>query len=320
MIMPKPLLPGDCVGLIAPASPIREQEHKACVIALEHMGYTVIEGESLKQNASRYGYLAGDAKTRAKDVNDMFANRQIKGIFCTRGGYGSMELLDYLDYECIASNPKVFIGYSDITCLHAAFGKKCGFITFHGPMVKPNLLLEGDILKYNVDSLQNVLSLRDSLKVDFKNPSGEEIQLLVQGKKVETKKLEGKLFGGNLSVLARLLGTPYSPVGNGEILFLEDIGEPVSKIHMYLEQMRYAGMFADIKCILLGEFTGCTNEKYDKSLKIHTFFQEWFAPLGIPVLSNICSDHRRCMGTLPLGAMCRVTINDRKIVFYIDNF
>lgn len=327
-------------GLIAPASSITPAEHIKCVKALEKLGFAVTEGESLKQDENKYGYLAGEARRRAKDVNDMFADPQVEAIFCTRGGYGSMELLEYLDYELIAANPKVFVGYSDITSLHTAFAKYCGFVIFHGPMVKPNFLpMLGDgseigngekmepgkeeELKYMLESLYTAWNFweknRDATSygigerhekqrrkgMTFQNPPGEEIKLLNKGRN-KAGCVEGRLFGGNLSVLAKLLGTAFSPVGNGEILFLEDIGESVSRIHMCLEQMKLAGMFQGVRGILLGDFTDCTNEKYDNSLAVQQFLQEWMEPLGIPVLCNVCSDHRNPMGTLPLGAVCRV--------------
>lgn len=308
-------------GLIAPASPITPGEHIKCVKVLEQLGFTVAEGESLKQDENKYGYLAGEARKRAKDVNDMFADPQVEAIFCTRGGYGSMELLEYLDYELIAANPKIFVGYSDITSLHTAFAKYCGFVTFHGPMVKPDLLSviedgqESDNdekmeqekeaeLKYMMESLQAAWDFGRK-GITFQNPTGEKIRVLNQGR-TKAGYVEGRLFGGNLSVLARLLGTVFSPVGNGEILFLEDIGESISRIHMCLIQMKLAGMFQGVQGILLGDFTDCTNEKYDDSLEVEHFLQEWLEPLGIPVLCNICSDHRKPMGTLPLGAWCHV--------------
>ena len=337
-IFPKPLQPGACIGLIGPASPIPAGGIIKCADLLRRLGHYVIVGEALKQECNLYGYLAGSAKSRAEDINRMFADSRVDAIFCTRGGYGSAELVKYLDYECIRQNPKIFVGYSDITALHAALGKRCGFVTFHGPMVWTNLLPGGNMsVADTVYSMRNLYTACNmKRRMVFRNPPGEELQIICTGEhsqnigqhegcnqqNMEEQRRsvaqiqQGRLFGGNLSVLAHLLGTPFSPIGEGEILFLEEVGESIARIHMYLIQMKSAGLFDGVKGILLGDFTDCRNDKYDETLGVQTFLQEWFERLGIPVLGNVCSDHRRgAMMTLPLGAWCRMDIVKREIVF-----
>lgn len=326
MIFPRPLQKGDCVGLIAPSSSITPEEHVLCVKILEEKGYKVIEGKTLKNNISLYGYLAGDAKERADDMNEMFANTKVKAIFCTRGGYGSAELLDYLDYEMIRKNPKIFVGYSDITSIHMVLQKYCKLITFHGPMIKSDLLtiteeIEEDIIKrikreadyiYMMESLHAAYNIK-KFSV-FKNAPGQELQVVKDGY------AKGRLVGGNLSVLVRSLGTPYAPDFKGKILFLEDVGESIPKVHMYLLQMYQAGIFKEITGILLGDFTECTNKEFDNHTKVQEFLKEWFLRLEIPVIQNVTSDHRFPMGTLPLGAWCemRATTYEKGIFFFRD--
>lgn len=307
MVFPKLLKEGDWVGLIAPSSPISVSDRFLCESCLKKMGYRVLVGECLKNNKNVYGYLAGDCESRAKEINEMFGEEKVKGIFCARGGYGSSQLLPHLDYEMIRQNPKVFVGYSDVTSIHAVLQKYGELITFHGPMVKTDLLMtkKGD---YTQKSFQDAISIKN--KYQFENPKGEEFSVLQSGEAT------GRLIGGNLSVLAKLAGTPYVPCTTKGILFLEEVGESIPKIDMYLNQMKYAGMFVGVKGILLGDFTQCNNEKYDDDLKIENFLKEWFLQFSIPVMGNIYSDHRKPMGTLPMGIWCKMNTYERKLIFY----
>lgn len=325
MIFPKALKPGACVGLLAPSSPITREERILCEKKLREMGYCVLTGETLKRDEKLHGYLAGDAQSRAADINHMFADAEVDAIFCVRGGYGSSQLLKYLDYGCIRRNPKIFIGYSDITSLHTAFQKYCNLVTFHGPMVLPDLAAGKDMDleeaadsatvdeagKVKADAVYTIKGLYAACNIEksmiFENPPGQELRVINEGCG------EGRLAGGNLSVLARSLGTAFSPATEGSILFLEDVGESVPRLDMYLTQMQYAGIFTGVKGILLGDFTECSNEKYDKKLDVDTFLKQWFQKLKIPVLANVCSDHRKPMGTLPLGAFCRMRAVEKKI-------
>lgn len=297
MIFPGKLRQGACVGLVAPASPVTREERLKCEQRLCELGFSVVVGESLLRDENYYGYLAGGAKERAEDLIRMFQDDRVEAVFCTRGGYGSMELLPYLDYGCIGRNPKIFAGFSDITAMHTALGKYCNLVTFHGPMVRSNLLGEPD--GYTLESFFAVCNMEKA--TEFHNPPGEEINVLWEGS------AGGTLVGGNLSVLARALGTPYGLSPREEcILFLEDVGESIPRIHMYLTQLQYAGVFDQVRGILLGDFTDCTNEGYDERLTAVDFLKYWLKALKVPVIANVCSDHRRPMGTLPLGAFCRM--------------
>lgn len=317
MIYPQPLAPGACVGLIAPASPVTPQERRNCEICLRSLGFRVITGESLKRDDNLYGYLAGTAIDRANDINYMFADPGVEAIFCVRGGYGSSQVLPYLDYDCIRRNPKIFVGYSDVTSLHTVLQRYCGLVTFHGPMVKPDLCRQTRMDEYTLRSLFTALSGKASWV--FENPPGEKLRVLVPGY------AQGILTGGNLSVLARSLGTPYAPNADGKILFLEDNGESVSRIHMYLMQMQYAGMFQDVRGILLGDFTDCSGAAMDTSgsaekssgsgqlWTIEKLLEDFFKKLRIPVIGNVCSDHRYPMGTLPFGMFCVIETPEGEI-------
>ena len=348
MNLPKPLRRGSCVGLIGPGSPITHEQRLLCKEKLEAQGFSVVCGEELLKEENIYGYLAGTARGRAEDVNRMFADGGIEAVFCTRGGYGSMQLLPYLDYACIRKNPKVFVGYSDVTALHTALWRYCKLVTFHGPMVKPDLLgeneggakpelwrenegsagqalwrengdsagagrnLQWEGQDYTWNSLWAACGIGDIHSLRFQNPPGERFAVIRAGRAC------GRLLGGNLSVLARSLGSAYGPGREACILFLEDVGESLPRIHMYLTQLQYAGVFDRVRGVLLGDFTGCGNQGYDGSLTAEAFLLAWFGKLGVPVVANVCSDHRSPMGTLPLGALCRMEAEGDEAEIYFS--
>ena len=168
MIFPERLQLGDTVGLVAPSFPIKEEELTDCVRLLEEMGYRVKVGRQLTTLANFHNYLAGEGKDRAADINKMFADPEVKAIFCVRGGYGSSHVMDYLDYDVIRANPKIFVGYSDITNLLSAFQMYCGMVVFHGPMVCSNMRRDFD--PYTRESLFAALNMEGEL--EFRNPPG----------------------------------------------------------------------------------------------------------------------------------------------------
>ena len=309
MRYPKPLKQGAVVGLVAPSSPVENQECIDCEKRLREMGFQVIVAKSLKRGAKIWGYLAGEARERAEEMNEMFQNPQVEAVFCIRGGYGSSQLLEYLDYETIRRNPKVFVGFSDITSLHSVFQRYCDFVTFHGPMVKSNFL-DGpgsEEWEYMVSSLWKACSGRPFF---FQNPGNERMETVTLGQ------ASGRLTGGNLSVLAKSLGTPYEPDFQDAILFLEDVGETVPRIDMYLTQLYHAGVFHRVRGVLLGDFTDCTNHAFEPGLMVKDFLREWFGGQKVPVLGNLYSDHRKVMGTLPMGAMCWMDAGDQRVMFW----
>lgn len=305
MRFPPPLRPGDRVGLAAPSSPVSTEERDQCIAVLESMGFRVAIGDVLKKPDNIHGYLAGNEKKRAEDLNRMFASHEVKAIFNIRGGYGSSMIMKYLDYDLIRRNSKIFIGYSDITNLHTAFQKYCGFVTFHGPMVKPNMLPNPDI--YSIKSLMETIAMGDRLR--FRNPDGETFEAFQEGR------AKGIITGGNLAVLARSCGTFYQPDTAGKILFLEDIGESVPSLHMYLNQLEHAGLIDQAAGILLGEFTECDNERYDPGYCVDDFFREWSLRRRVPVMAHICSGHGSRIGTIPFGTNCMIDTKNRRILF-----
>ena len=302
MRFPKELQNKDLIGLVAPSSPTSAARTLKCKEFVEKMGYDVILGKSCMK--CLHGYLAGNRYERAADINEMFTNPQVKGIFCIRGGYGSSEIMDLLDYDRISQNPKVFVGYSDITNLNVAFQTKCDFITFHGPMVSSNMLEHYD--DYTKACFFQALHMKEEFF--FHNPQNEPFTTIVHGS------AKGIIVGGNLAVFMNLLGTFYAPNLKGKILFIEDINESVPRVHRMLEQLRYLGIFDQIAGILIGDFLDCFNQE-DETFQLIDLVTEFFAQSKIPVVANIKCGHCFPTATIPMVAVCEIDTKRELIKF-----
>ena len=171
MVFPERLREGDTVGLVSPAFPVKEEERDGCVKLLEGMGYRVKLGTCLENMYNFHNYLAGDAGARGEDINRMFADPQVKAVFCVRGGYGSSQIMKYLDFDLVKQNPKIFVGYSDITNLHSAFQMFGNLVTFHGPMVCSNMLKDFDA--YTRSGLFAALNMEEELEFQDKEGLGK---------------------------------------------------------------------------------------------------------------------------------------------------
>lgn len=282
------LRPGDTVGLIAPASPSDRSRIEKAVKGIMRMGYEVKTGESLY---CERGYLAGGDELRARDINAMFGDEEVKAIFCLRGGYGTIRILDMLDYRLIEENPKIFMGFSDITAILNAIYKKTGLISFHGPM-------GGDFAK-GLDS-ETELYMRKALEYSGgigEIPGSESgINVISEGKG------SGSLVGGNLSLVVALMGTEYEIDTRDCILLLEDMGEEPYSVDRMLHQLKLAGKFDAAAGIVLGDWKDCRPEDPDKSLSLQEVFFDIFSRLGKPVLSGYKIGHSRTNYTVPIGA------------------
>ncbi len=285
LILPKPLRKGDTVALIAPAS---SAPHEALQKAIKSIEFFDLVPKLYPSCISKQGYLAGCDSVRASDLNNAFCDPAVQGIFCLRGGYGTMRLLNLLDYDRIRKNPKIFCGYSDITALHTVLNQKCGFVTFHGPM--PSIGYH-EIDEFSLTSLS--LSLFGGINtVSLKNPRGMTLRAVCRGAAC------GLLAGGNLSLLQSTLGSPYALQPEGKIIFLEEVNEPLYKIDRMLTSLILSGAFNGATGILLGSFSEIAS-----SDRLHALFQDIFQPLGIPVVSGLAAGHEFPQLTLPLGSM-----------------
>lgn len=295
----KRLKKGDTIGIIAPASCTNYEKVLEAKKNIENMGYRVILGECTKK--AWYSY-AGTDEERVKEINDFFKNKEIDAIICMRGGYGCNRLVELVDFQIIKENPKIFIGYSDITTLHMAINEKTGLVTFHGPMAVSNFL-NG----YNEETYRHfieVLSVPQE-KRELKNFS-KNLEIINGGK------CQGKVVGGNLATLIATLGTEYDLDYNGKILFLEEIGEKTYKIDRFLNQLKKHGVLEKIEGVILGDFRNCPPDS-EKDMSLLEVFYDYFRDLKKPVVFNFESGHSEPMLTLPLGALCEIDGDNRKI-------
>lgn len=299
----KVLKPGDTIALTAPASPLSRDELTRVISILESLGFNLKIGESCVQKYG--GYLAGTAKERAEELESFFVDPSVQAIVCLRGGYGSMQLLNLLDYELIGENPKLFVGYSDITALHLAFLQKANLATIHGPMAATDLAR--GMPKTSWSYFWKLLTVAKPLG-ELENPSAEELICIVPGK------AEGTLVGGNLSILSATMGTPYELDTEGKILFLEDIGEEPYKIDRMFTQLALAGKFAACSGIILGTWTNCTSARYPDSFTVLDLAREIIAPYGKPTLYNLQAGHGRINLPLPLGVKATLDATNKRLV------
>jgi muramoyltetrapeptide carboxypeptidase len=278
MKIPQPLNRGDTIGILAPASPFDMMRLERGISILSSMGFHTVFPKEL-MNAE--GYLAAPDSIRADHIHRYFSDKTIKAILCARGGYGSMRILPMLDFDLIGKNPKIFMGFSDITVLLAAFYKKCGLVTFHGPMA--STLPSSDSLSR--DSFLNTLtsSVHSPLSL-------AECSVIYEGK------ASGSLIGGNLTNLCHLMGTPYQPDSRGHILLIEERGEALYRIDRMFTHLRLAGFLEGIRGMILGAFEGCG--EYEAVTEIA---DDICGGLGIPIIAGFGSGHGKRNLTLPMG-------------------
>lgn len=301
MIKPKPLQQGDSVAIIAPASPSDKNLIDKCIASLNELGLKVVVGESC---LSQHGFLSGTDYIRANDINCMFADKNIKGIFALRGGYGCARLLDLIDFKLIKKNPKIFIGYSDITALHIAINQKSKLITYHGPMISTELIKGLD--EYSADYYKKFIFGYEKVEELF-NPEGDNLEVINSGI------ASGQLIGGNLSLICSSLGTKYEINTKNKILFLEEVEEVPYKIDRMLTHLKQSGKLKDANGIILGAFTNCIAPNNKKSLSLQEVFNEIILPLKKPTISNLVCGHCLPTLTLPLGSKVLLDANNKKI-------
>lgn len=293
MKYPKKLKKGNTIGIVCPSSAISEERTKACKTVLEEMGFKVKLADNLSTNYA--GYMAGDGKVRGEWINKMFADKEVDAIICARGGDGGSRAMEYLDYDLIASNPKVFVGYSDVTSMHFAITQKCNFVTFHGPMVSSNFVNGLD--SESLDGFFKAVSSDEDF--EFKNPEGFPIKTLKSGT------AEGDIIGGNLAVMTASIGTEYELDTKGKILFIEEIGESMSRVDRMIYQLKNSGKFKDAVGILLGQFTKCINEDQTDYNEL-SILKDALEEIDIPVLYNLQSGHGDKIITIPMGSYCKI--------------
>lgn len=283
--------PGDTIGIVAPASPYDSEKTKKALSNLAAMGYKVKVGASVYETR---GYLAGRDEFRAEDINRMFADDEVDAIFCLRGGYGSQRLIDLIDYRIIRKNPKIFMGYSDITALLNSIYQECGLITFHGPLVGD---FTGGLNKGTKAAMLRMLESTEAVG-ELVNPEIPEV--------VSEGRAKGELVGGNLSIISASLGTPYEINTKGKILLLEDINEEPYSIDRMLNQLRLGGKLRDAAGIVLGDWGNAQPEEPERSLTLEEVIYDMFHNIGKPVLKGYSIGHCKPNITVPIGAEAEI--------------
>jgi len=291
-LIPKSLRHGSRVGIAAPAGHFNPDKFAAGIKVLENHGFEPFIPSRL---ANRKGYLAGSDIYRADVIQRLFADPSVDAILCARGGYGSMRILPLLDYATIRDNPKIFIGFSDITTLLTVLYTNCSLVTYHGPVVT----------SLGMASPQTGAALTAAISCDRRiviEPQNGFV--LKQGTAV------GPVIGGNLTILSHLLGTPFMPQYNGHILFLEDCDEKPYRIDRMLTQMRLSGCLQEIVGLFLGEFKKCGSLDMIKEIVADIFHD-----MEIPIIGGFEIGHGRTNLTIPIGLSARLDTRSRQLSY-----
>lgn len=286
----KRLKPGDTLGIVAPSGPCKPEQLEKGRAVLEAMGFRLKEADNVQQVR---GYLAGTDEARAAGVVQMFGDDGVDGVICLKGGYGAPRMVDLVDVDIIRANPKVFVGYSDITTLHLSFNQKAELITFHGPMVTSDLARSPGT--FTLESMARWTMEGEAGTLD--NPPEYPRATLCPGR------AEGQLVGGNLNLIAYSIGTSWEIDTEGKILFLEEVEEEPYKIDGMLTQLYNRGKLQQCAGIVLGDWNHCVAEKTDPSLTLEETLNDMLLRLEVPVMTGLRAGHCEPKLTLPLGAM-----------------
>ena len=312
MLKPEKLERNDTVAIVAPSQAAREETVNRAIKTIQVLG--------LKPVVYRSCYLIEDNfnvpdKSRAEDINKAFGDPSIKGIISLKAASGTLSLLSLIDYKMIKSNPKIFMGFSDITGVHLALNKLCNLVTFHGPLATSSILVKDknslEIDAYTYKYLYKNLFTDKPLGI-IENPPGEQLECLCPGT------ARGKIIGGNLTLLSQTIDTKYDVDAKDKILFIEDWGESLENISSMLKKLAKTHKFEECAGIILGTWVKC-GEEYantrERELRLRAVFNEMLVPYGKPVLSNLRGGHNVPMITLPFGVDVELDAEKKEINF-----
>jgi muramoyltetrapeptide carboxypeptidase len=290
---PEKLQPGMTIGVIAPSSGIRDARLDAGIKLLERRGYQVVVGDHVYD---QHGYLAGTDASRGADFTRMFARKDVDAVFCARGGYGAMRMVDHIDWEVVRANPKLFVGYSDITTLHLALERQCGLATIHGPMVVSH---GGGLSPTAEDCFWRM--------VECAEPFGQldtgtaAVRTLVGGR------AQGRLAGGCLELLTCAIGTKEMPDFSGRIVVMEDVGEKAYQVDRQLVHLTRCGLLEQAAGFVIGTVTDWDKEeKGTPAINLDDVWQDLIAPLGKPAIVGFPFGHEPNPLTIPLGCLAEL--------------
>lgn len=298
-LQPNRLQKGDTIGIISPSGPYRDGQLEKALPFLKALGLNYKIGEHCHK---RWGYLAGSDDERLADLHAMFADPDIKGIICARGGYGAARITDKIDFELLKNNPKILWGYSDITFLHTAIGQQNQVVTFHGPMLASDVA--GD--DFAELSAKMFLQLFEPTELCY-DESISELHVVSEG--VAT----AELVGGNLSLLANSIGTPFEIETAGKLLFIEDIGEEPYRVDCMLNQLRQANKLDQLAGVVIGDFADAASTGDKPSLTLDEVFDDYFKDKPYPVLKGFKIGHCQPHFAIPLGVEATLNTDDKTL-------
>jgi len=305
-LLPMALLRGQTIGIISPSAASADRmEYTFAKEAMEAMGLKVKVGSNFK---NRFGHLAGTDEERAADFNAMFADPEVKAIICLRGGSGAARILPLLDYEQVKANPKPLLGYSDITALHCALQSQTGLISFHGPNGS------GSWNSFHANQFQQLFFEQKLLS--FKNEVTKGDDLVAKGNRIQTLTkgtVEGKILGGNLTVLTALSGSIYYPDFQDAILFIEDVGEDPYRIDRMMSTLKLNGTLGKIKGFVFGQCSDCKPGSGYGAFTVDQIMDQYIIPLNIPAYIGAMIGHISKQFIIPVGARVRLNADQGSI-------
>ncbi len=304
LLKPPRLKPGDVVGIISPASATFVREE--LVIVLDAVRGLGLVPKLAPHARDRYGYLAGNDRDRAADINQFFQDPQVTALLPIRGGWGCSRILPYLDYEVIHRNPKIIIGFSDITALILGINARSQLVTFHGPHGLTSWR------RGQTESFRRVLFAGELVTIANLKDGDDNDRLMQVKNRIQTITpgiAKGKLIGGNLSVLSGIVGSPYLPDMAGAILFLEDTGENIYRLDRLMTHLKIAGVFDKLAGFIFGQCPGCTPDADYGSLTLEEVVWGHIQPLKIPAYYGAAIGHVENIVTLPIGLEVEIDAN-----------
>ena len=310
VILPKPLQPGDTIMMVAPAGALDRERVGTAAERLRAMGFRVIVPDDLFR---RRGYLAGTDRQRADELMRAFTDPEIDAVFPGTGGYGTTRILELLDYDQIAANPKMLIGFSDITGLHVAIGQRCNLATVHSPNPMWGLGSPDGMPVFAADHFWPMVRPDAPLRIPYTYPVSDEFgppTVYAEGA------AEGRLVGGNLSLVAAMVGTPFEAETDGKVLFLEDVREAPYRVDRMLRQLKSAGLLDSPAAVILGQFHRCQREDHEDDddtpgLSLDRVFRDYFEGAPYPVVGNFPAGHVPDHASLPMR--CRYRVDGGKV-------
>lgn len=310
LVKPRVLHPGDTVGLITPSTYVSDPDELLLAErTVAHFGLKLKMGANVRK---RTGYLGGTARERLDDLHTMFRDPEVNAVFCIRGGYGSPQLLDGIDYALIRKNPKIFLGYSDITALHLAIHKRAGLVTFHGPVALSRFS------EYTQEHFRKALFETAPLGRLSNPPETNDLRPNHLLRTIRPGVASGRVIGGNLSLIAATMGTPFEIDTRGKIFFIEDVGEQPYSVDRMLTQLRLAGKLDAAAGIVFGECSKCEPREFrpsfDSTFSLGEVLDDILGGLKIPVMTGLTIGHTADQLTLPLGVMATLDTGKGELV------